>query len=223
MRWRRMMLLGMAVGVSAGCAINFAKRSPWDIQQIAELSGQLEQFRTLAQLKAEEAEQLRKAKAMLEQQLNSTEAKVGFDERGVVTRMVDEVLFDSGKATLRRSAHHVLGQVAKVLKQFSAQPVGIEGHTDNRPIKYSGWANNNALAEARAKAVADYLVEQHGIDRGRLTIIGYGEEKPIASNDTAAGRQKNRRVEIVILPNTELGKAYEQEAERVSHESRYTK
>src|SRR3989338_10141872 len=101
MRYRT---VGMMVGIalaSAGCALTFATRSPWDIQQLAQLSDQLEQFKTLAQLKAEEADQLRQAKEQLEKRLSSREASIGYDERGLVTRMLDHVLFDSGKATLR--------------------------------------------------------------------------------------------------------------------------
>jgi len=191
-----------ALLVTQGCAVHFAKRSPWDIQQLAELSDQLEQFKTLAQLKAEEVEQLRRAKAALDENLNASEASIGYDERGLVTRMLDQVLFDSGKAELRAGAPRVLDKVAQALVQTPNQPISVEGHTDDRPIKYSGWADNRALSVARANAVVDYLVATHGIDRRRLTAQGYGEGHPIASNDTAAGRQKNRRVEIVILPQS---------------------
>ena len=196
-------------------AINFAKRSPWDIQQLAELSDQLEQFKTLARLKAEEADQFRRAKELLEQRLGSSDVQVGYDERGLVTRMVDQVLFDSGKAQLRRVAYPVLDKVAKVLQEVPDQPVGVEGHTDNQPIKYSGWTDNKALSLARAKAVVEYLTQQQGIHPKRLTAIGYGEEHPIASNDISAGRAQNRRVEIIILPQAS-GAAYKAEARRES-------
>ena len=215
-------LLGIALVASAGCAVRFAKRSPWDIQQLAELSDQLEQFKTLARLKSEEADQLRKAKELLEQRLSSSEVSVGYDERGLVTRMLDQVLFDSGKAQLRRSAYPVLDKVAKILQEVPDQPIGVEGHTDNQPIKHSGWESNKALSVARANAVAEYLIQKQRIDSNRLTTIGYGEEHPLASNDTSAGRQKNRRVEIIILPQSS-GKAYEEEAERVSGHTKFTK
>ena len=216
-------IVGVSLVASAGCAVTFAKRSPWDIQQLAELSDQLEQFKTLARLKAEEADQLRRAKEMLGQHLSSSEASVGYDERGLVTRMLDQVLFDSGKAELRRSASPVLDKVAKVLQEVSDQPVGVEGHTDNQPIKYSGWSSNKALSVARANAVVKYLVDKQGIDPGRLTAIGYGDEHPLTSNETAAGRQKNRRVEIIILPQAS-GRSYEAEAKRESRgETTYSK
>ncbi|MBI1992095.1 MAG: OmpA family protein [Candidatus Omnitrophica bacterium] len=204
-------LAAIALVITTGCAVNLAKRSPWDIQQLSQLSDQLEQFKTLAQLKAEEADQLRAAKALLEQRLSSSEASVGYDERGLVARMLDQVLFDSGKASLRRGAFTVLDTVAQVLQQFPEQHIGIEGHTDNQPIRHSGWVDNKALSLARANAVADYLVEKRGVSRGRITVSGYGEERPIASNDAADGRQRNRRVEIVILPRSSQ-EAYQAEA-----------
>ncbi|MDP3704051.1 MAG: OmpA family protein [Candidatus Omnitrophota bacterium] len=211
----RVSLLGLALLLGAGCAVNFAKRSPWDIQQLAELSDQLEQFKTLARLKAEEADELRRAKELLEQRLGSSNVSIGYDERGLVTRMLDNVLFDSGKAILRRSAYPVLDRVAQVLSDIPDQPVGVEGHTDNVPITVSGWADNDALSLARAQAVADYLVSKRGIDSSRVTAIGYGQTRPIASNDTTAGKQKNRRVEIIILPQSS-GASYKAEAKRVS-------
>ena len=206
-------VMGFVMLSATGCAITFAKRSPWDIQQLAELSDQLEQFKTLARLKAEEADELRKAKGLLDQRLGASEASVGYDERGLVTRMLDQVLFDSGKAELRSGAFAVLDKVAQVLQEVSDQPVGVEGHTDNVPIKHSGWESNKTLSYARAKAVMEYLINKHGIEPARLTAIGYGEERPIISNDTAAGRQQNRRVEIIILPRAS-GRSYEAEAER---------
>ena len=88
----------------SGCAVKFSQRSPWDIQQIHALSEQLEQFRTLAQLKAEEAESLRHAKAQLDKRLTSSDISVGFDERGLIVRVLDTVLFDSGV----RSGEHIV-------------------------------------------------------------------------------------------------------------------
>lgn len=215
-------VVGLAVMAMTGCAINFAKRSPWDIQQLAELGDQLEQFKTLAKLKAEEADQLRKAKEEMEKRLSSSEASIGYDERGLVARMMDKVLFDSGKASLRRSANSVLDRVAEAIAAVPSQPVGVEGHTDNVPIQKSGWADNTTLSLARANAVVDYLVSR-GIDRGRLTAVGHGESRPIASNKTAKGRQQNRRVEIVVLPQSSEA-SYKQEAQQAAESgTTYTK
>ena len=203
--WSRTLLsVGLAVLMS-GCAIKFSKRSPWDIQQLQTLSEQLEQFRTLAQLNADEANRLREAKAQLDRRLSSEisdkDISVGYDERGLVVRMLDQVLFDSGKATLRPEAHAVLDKVARVLNQEAGdQPIGIEGHTDNQPIKRSGWKDNWELSLARARAVLTYLVKERELAPTRVSAVGYGEYRPLASNHTPEGRRMNRRVEIVVLP-----------------------
>jgi len=194
----------MALLIS-GCAVKFSQRSPWDIQQIQTLSEQLEQVRSLAQLNAEEAERLREAKALLEQRLATEiaakDVSVGFDERGLVVRVLDQVLFDSGKADLRSGARAMLEKVARVLRDdLGGQPVRIEGHTDNQPITYSGWKDNEELSLARAQAVWTYLVKERGVDPTHLSTMGSGERRPVASNDTPEGRQKNRRVELVVLP-----------------------
>lgn len=207
-RWIGLVLLGTAL-IANGCAVRFSKRSPWDVQHIQQLSEQLDQFKNLAQLKAEEAEQLRQAKALLEQRLSSEiaskEISVGYDERGLVVRVLDKVLFDSGKAKLRPEAGPVLKKVANILNQdLSDQPIGVEGHTDNQPIKYSSWKDNDELSLARAKSVMAYLEEQ-GVDPVRMTPSGHGEQSPISSNDTAKGRRANRRVEIVVLPKGSEG------------------
>lgn len=205
-----------------GCTINLARRSPWDIQQLQELSHEMEQFKALAHLKAEEADELRRAKDLLERRVGSSKVSVGYDARGLVTRLSDTVLFASGKADVRFMAHGILNKVATVIQEVPDQPVGVEGHTDNVPIARSGWEDNKALSYARAASVVDYLVDRHGIDPSRLTAIGYGEARPIVSNDTPEGRKKNRRVEIIILPKAS-GESYAAEAEREAVGIRYSK
>ena len=176
----RAALIAVAAGVAAaGCAVKFSQRSPWDIQQIEALSQQLEQFRSLAQLKDEEANSLREAKTLLEQRLSSEIASkdiaVGFDERGLVLRVLDRVLFDSGRATVREEAKPILEKVARVLKEeLIEQPIGIEGHTDNEPIRRSRWKDNWELSLARARAVVAYLVEGQGVDPRHVAATGYG-------------------------------------------------
>ena len=207
---------------TTGCSVNFARRSPWDVKRLEELSAELNKFKTLAALKSDEADRLKQLKSRLEEELSSSEAKIGYDERGLVARLLDQVLFASGKADLNARAKSVLNRVAKVLNEFPSQPVGVEGHTDNQPIKHSGWESNQVLSMARAKTVMNYLITQ-GVDRNRLTPVGYGEDKPIALNDTAAGRQKNRRVEIIIMPERSK-RSYKRKAhEETKRLNRYSK
>jgi chemotaxis protein MotB len=118
-----------------------------------------------------------------------------------VITFVADVLFDSGKAKLKPETFASIDKVARVLRENVPDLfVGIEGHTDNQPIKFSGWKSNWELSSARALSVLHFLTEQAQIEPRRLSISAYGEFKPIASNDTPEGKARNRRVEVVILP-----------------------
>ena len=115
-------------------------------------------------------------------------------ERGLVVTLGDEVLFDVDEAELKPGGMQRLARVAEFLRQNPDRNVLIEGHTDSTaPDDY-----NLALSQRRANAVEDFLIAQ-GVDPTRISAVGYGEQQPIATNDTVAGRQANRRVEIVVL------------------------
>jgi chemotaxis protein MotB len=118
-----------------------------------------------------------------------------------VITFVADILFDSGKAKLRSEALAMMDKVAVVLNENVADlKVGIEGHTDNEPIKVSGWKSNWELSAERALSVLYYLSENKSVDPKRLSVIGYGEYQPVADNGTREGRKLNRRVEVVIFP-----------------------
>lgn len=190
----RILKTGLIVFISvtlAGCTFIFQKGRRSDIQKIEELSTQLDE--------------LGRAKRLLEDSLASEiqdkQVKLQMMEKGLVITVVGDLLFDSGKAKIRTEAYGLLDKVAQVLSENVPQlNVGIEGHTDNDPIKYSGWKSNWELSSGRALSVLHYLVDKKGILPQRVSAIGYGEHSPIAPNDTKEGRQLNRRVEIVILP-----------------------
>lgn len=119
------------------------------------------------------------------------------EERGlVVTVVTDQVLFDSGSATLRPDGQGLLGVVAEALKSVD-NPVLIEGHTDSRPISTAVFPSNWELSSGRAGAVARFF-ESAGLDRNRLQSVGYADTRPIGDNATDEGRARNRRVEIVV-------------------------
>ncbi|MDD5477227.1 MAG: OmpA family protein [Candidatus Omnitrophica bacterium] len=175
-----------------GCTFIFQKGRRSDVQKIEELSSQLDE--------------LSRSKSLLEQKLsreiNDKQIKLQMMEKGLVITVVGDLLFDSGKAKIRSEAYPLLDKVSSVLKDNMRQfNVGIEGHTDNAPIKHSGWKSNWELSSARALSVLHYLDKDQGISPERLSAIGYGEYRPVASNETKDGRKQNRRVEIVILPN----------------------
>jgi chemotaxis protein MotB len=185
------LVLFLAISL-AGCTFIFQAGRRSDAQKIQELSAQLDE--------------LARSKGLLEQKLgqeiNDKQIKLQMMEKGLVITVVGDLLFDSGKAKIKPEAFSLLTKVSDVLKENMAQfNIGIEGHTDNVPIKQSGWKSNWELSTARALSVLHYLASDQGISPERLSAIGYGEYRPVASNDTKVGRKQNRRVEIVILPN----------------------
>lgn len=197
---RSLALFLMAAAV-AGCGVNFYAGRPTDVRRIHELSAEMERLRLQ---KEAEGQQLREAKELLEKRLKKEiadkQVRLEMAERGLVLTFMAEVLFDSGKAKLREEASGSLAKVASVIQEKVAdRDIGIEGHTDNEPIKHSGWKSNWELSTARATSVLHFM-EAEGVNPRQMVASGYGEYRPVISNDDPAGRQKNRRVEIVILP-----------------------
>lgn len=120
---------------------------------------------------------------------------------GIIVTMKDKILFDFGKADLKSGSRASLQKMAEVMNKYGETNITVTGHTDN-----VGTADANIkLSERRARAVADYLMSL-GVAQHRMRIMGFGYERPVASNDTADGRAQNRRVEIHIVPNEELRK-----------------
>lgn len=106
--------------------------------------------------------------------------------------ITEKIQFDVNKTTIKPESHSLLDEITGVMKDNPRLlKISIDGHTDSD----GSDAHNQKLSQGRAEAVMHYLVE-HGIDSGRLTARGFGEQKPIASNDTAEGKEKNRRVEV---------------------------
>jgi outer membrane protein OmpA-like peptidoglycan-associated protein len=112
--------------------------------------------------------------------------------RGLIVNMSD-VLFDTAKFTLRPGAREKLAKVSGILLSHPGLRVQVEGHTDS----VGGEEYNQRLSEERASAVRDYLVAE-GVGLNSVTARGFGKTQPVASNDNAAGRQQNRRVELVV-------------------------
>lgn len=175
----------------AGCTFIFQKGRRSDIRKIEELSRQLDELNQTKRL----------LEGRLSQEIKDKQVKLEMMEKGLVITFLADVLFDSGKTKIKPETYPILDKVVQVLKENVPElSVGIEGHTDNQPIKFSGWKSNWELSTARALSVLHYLIDQKGISPDRVSALGYGEYRPIASNDTKEGRHLNRRVEIVILP-----------------------
>jgi chemotaxis protein MotB len=115
----------------------------------------------------------------------------------VTIRMMGEATFDTGQAKLRKEFLPLLLKIGEVLSQTKSEII-IAGHTDNVPLIGGAYKSNLGLSMARAGSVAEYLLKSTSIDPGKLSTMGFGEYRPLASNDTVEGRQKNRRVEIIV-------------------------
>ncbi|MDD3771216.1 MAG: OmpA family protein [Weeksellaceae bacterium] len=121
--------------------------------------------------------------------------------KGVVyISLSDNMLYKSGSYEISPAAHETLAKIAKIIKDYKDYDVLIEGNTDDVPIKRENIRNNWDLSALRASSVVQALQNQHGVDPKRLTAGGRGEYNPIASNDTEAGRNRNRRTQIIITP-----------------------
>jgi chemotaxis protein MotB len=124
---------------------------------------------------------------------------VKFDaQAGTVTvTLPNSILFDSGKANLKKGQINELDHITSVLQQqYAGRSVDVVGHTDSDPIKKSTWKDNWELSSERALSVTRYLVEK-GMTADKVRAVGCGESRPLAPNDSAANKAKNRRVEIV--------------------------
>ncbi|MDH4241801.1 MAG: OmpA family protein [Phycisphaerae bacterium] len=125
---------------------------------------------------------------------------VKFDpSAGTITvTLQNTILFSSGQATLKKATSSELDHIQSVLQQkYSNNPIDVVGHTDTDPIKKSKWKDNLELSAQRALTVVRYLIGR-GVDEKRIRAVGCGSARPVASNSTAGGKARNRRVEIVV-------------------------
>ena len=134
----------------------------------------------------------------VEQMFTSDEARVFREGNNVILRLVG-LSFDSGASQLKPENFDLLAKVEKAIDVFPRSELIIEGHTDS----HGGDDLNQKLSQDRAESVQQYMINAMRIPTYRLIATGYGETRPVASNETAAGRARNRRIDIVIRPNLE--------------------
>ena len=121
--------------------------------------------------------------------------------KGVVyISLADNMLYKSGSYEINDRAAETLSKIAKIIKDYKDYDVLIEGNTDNVPISRENIRNNWDLSCLRASSVVQALQNDYGVDPKRLTAGGRGEYNPLATNDTAIGKQRNRRTQIIITP-----------------------
>jgi chemotaxis protein MotB len=216
-------VIGLAAAMAVGCGQqqmeeqNLAlKKQVQEVQGAnADLQAQMDTLKAQNQALATDLDRARAAQAAKAGQPaaapgKGTRAKPEFGE-GVETAQIGSethitlpqaILFDPGKDTLKASSKQVLDKIVAVLnKDYAGDKIRVEGHADNQPIKKTKatWEDNWELSCNRAMEVLRYMTSK-GIDPKRAYAAGFSFYKPVASNDTTAGRAKNRRVVIVVYP-----------------------
>lgn len=129
--------------------------------------------------------------------IESGQLRIRIDRNRMIVQLPAGVLFDSGRSDLKPAGQAALAEVANVLRQIPDREFQIAGHTDNVPLR---GGDNWQLSTQRATTVLRFLV-QNQVPANRLSAAGYADTQPVASNDTDDGRQQNRRIDIVLVPN----------------------
>jgi len=163
-----------------------------------------EMAKAAAEAKAEAVEKnkLTEVKGKIDSLLEGSglQASVGtvIEERGLVVSLKDTVLFDSGSADVKGDRIVTITEIGKILNSIDNY-VRIEGHTDNVPIYTSRFHSNWELSALRAVSVKEILSKNGGVNESKLSVLGYGEFRPLADNSSEEGKAKNRRVDIIIM------------------------
>ncbi|HPG29192.1 MAG TPA: OmpA family protein [bacterium] len=176
---------------------------------LEEKAGALEKERDriileLEKNKAEEISKLKnennKIKEELEKLENKNEFLVKESQKGIEITFLDKILFDLGKADLKKQSTKTLNNVAKILNNYPNRNIVIEGHTDNKPIKTPKFPSNWELSADRALSVLKFFIASAKIPKDRISFQGFADTRPVADNASEDGRKLNRRVEIILLP-----------------------
>ena len=139
----------------------------------------------------------------LKTMIDGGQLTVSIEQGRIVINLPNNVLFKSGSAKLNPEGEEALTQIASVLSQFSDRRFQIEGHTDNKPIKSARFPSNWELSTSRALTVIHLLTDMDVVPEN-ISAAGFGEFRPRADNETEEGRQFNRRIEIIMLPNLDI-------------------
>ena len=162
--------------------------------------------RALEELREREAQQqarLATFRQMLERfraMMESGRLRVRVVRNRMVIELPDNVLFDSGAAELKAEGQATLIEIVQVLRSIEGRQFQVAGHTDNVPIRSRRFPSNWELSGARAVTVARFMIDQ-SMPADRISAAGYADTQSIETNDTEEGRQRNRRIEIALVPN----------------------
>jgi len=163
-------------------------------QQLQDARNKAQILQTSVDNKAAEMEKLRRELADMNVKLEET-------ARGITLTIAEQFLYRPGRAELSPEGNALIAQVAGIISvNFPGQEIVVEGHTDNQPIKKSGWKSNWELGSARALSVVHELINKQGFSPSLVSATTYGEFRPESDNSSAEARKLNRRSVIVILP-----------------------
>lgn len=147
---------------------------------------------------SETDDRLRVIRSALQSEIAQGLAEVERDGDKILIRLGQQDSFDSGSATLKNSFQPTLQRVGSAIQTVGGI-IRVEGHTDNVPVGFSDrFRSNWDLSSARSASVANYLVDNTALEAGRISVSGFADSKPIATNDTAEGRARNRRIEVIV-------------------------
>lgn len=182
--------------------------------ELASLNTQIEDLaqkqgmtaKELAELRAEKAKREKELKvykdlfAQLKQLVDAGTIDVVFREGRLTVALSNAILFDSGKARLRPEGEAAVAQLVPALKSVGKREFLVAGHTDNVPIKTARYKSNWELSTARAVSMVNEMIAD-GFPPDQIGAAGFAEHDPVASNETEEGREQNRRIEIILMPN----------------------
>jgi chemotaxis protein MotB len=168
------------------------------------VTDELSEIKKLSDSQKKELERMSAQAGELEKQLEDEikkgEIRLKRQHEKLIINIDDKISFDSGQAELKKGVLNALDKIATILSDYPENTIMIEGHTDNVPISTKKFRDNWQLSSERALAVLGYLLKNTRLDAGRFAAAGYGEYKPIVSNDTSENKALNRRVDIVVIP-----------------------
>ena len=204
-----LLVLVLLAAMLTGCATRSSLKAR--DAEIASLRQEVEEARNQCRILEDEIKVSEDRIKSLEGELGdlSDELKIEIEqnEKFTMLRIPEKLLFNSSQINLSRGGSNVLNDIAEILGRYPEFDIRIEGHTDNRPIKpefYNLFRSNWELSTARATEVLRFLINKKGISPERMVAVGYGEYRPIATNDDIAGRAQNRRVEFFIAPSQKV-------------------
>lgn len=198
-----LLLAVLLAALLAGCATKGQLKAR--DAEIAELKQQLEEARSQCVILEDEKKAIENRANEMQGELDdlsdSLQIVIEKNAKYTMLRVPEKLLFNSSQVNIHKEGRALLDNIADILKRYQEYDVRVEGHTDNVGIKpefYDKFRSNWELSTARATEVIRYLINKKGISPDRLVAVGYGEHRPVASNDTADGRRQNRRVEFYI-------------------------